>query len=105
MILKQTGSAPPTYRVRFPPDRARRIGGAGRVDRPRHQPARGHRRGTRGRRPVTIPAPHTPTPCTGAIGSPHLDMLAVTPQLLMWIDDQGLITGAPVNPVAAVLLT
>ena len=40
VVLKQTGSAPPTYRVRFPPDR---VGGVGRVDRPRHQPARDHR--------------------------------------------------------------
>ena len=59
VILKQTGSAPPTYRVRFPPDRARRIGGAGRFDRPRHQPARDQRRGTRRHRTVRIPAPYT----------------------------------------------
>jgi hypothetical protein len=40
-----------------------------------------------------------------AIGSHHLDMLTVTPQLLMWVDDQGLVTGSPVNPVATALLT
>ena len=40
-----------------------------------------------------------------AIGSHHLDMITVTPQLLMWVDDQGLVTGAPVNPVATALLT
>ncbi len=40
-----------------------------------------------------------------AIGSHHLDMLTVTPQLLAWVDDQGLIAGAPVNPVATALLT
>ncbi len=40
-----------------------------------------------------------------AIGGRDLDMLIVTPQLLLWVDDQGLVNGSPVNPVAAALLS
>jgi hypothetical protein len=40
-----------------------------------------------------------------AIGSRDLDMLTVTPQLLMWVDDQGLVNGSAVNPVATALLS
>jgi uncharacterized protein DUF3846 len=40
-----------------------------------------------------------------AIGSHHLDMITVTPHLLMWVDHQGLVTGSPVNQVATTLLT
>src|SRR6476646_165656 len=40
-----------------------------------------------------------------AIGSRDLDMLTLTPQLLLGVDDQGLVNGSPVNPVAAALLS
>jgi len=58
VVLKQTGVRAAHLPGAFPTRPGRPIGGVGRVDRPRHQPARDHRRGTRRHRPVTIPAPH-----------------------------------------------
>jgi Domain of unknown function (DUF3846) len=40
-----------------------------------------------------------------AIGSTTLDMLTVTPQLLMWVDDQGVVKGSAVNTVATELVS
>jgi len=39
-----------------------------------------------------------------AIGS-TLDMLTVTPQLLMWVDDEGVVNGSAVNTVATELVS
>ncbi|HEY4992632.1 MAG TPA: DUF3846 domain-containing protein [Nakamurella sp.] len=40
-----------------------------------------------------------------AIGSDTLDMLTVTPQLLMWVDDEGVVNGSAVNAVATALVS
>ena len=40
-----------------------------------------------------------------AIGSTTLDMLTVTPQLLMWVDDEGVVNGSAVNTVATELVS
>jgi len=39
-----------------------------------------------------------------AIGCDVLDLLTVTPQLLLWVDDKGVVNGSPVNTVATALV-
>ena len=39
-----------------------------------------------------------------AIGCETPDMLTVTPQLQMWVDDQGVVNGSAVNPIATALV-
>ena len=39
------------------------------------------------------------------VGSDVLDMLVVTPQLLMWMDDRGAVNGSAVNSVATDLVS
>jgi hypothetical protein len=40
-----------------------------------------------------------------AIGSTMLDMLTVTPLLLMWVDDQGVVNGWVVNTLATAVVS